>query len=41
MAREILDVEVEIRESLVTRHVGPKLRKPVRSFDPPVELLES
>ena len=40
MASEILDVEVEIRESLATRHVSPKLRKPVRSFDPTAELFE-
>ena len=40
MAREILDVVVEIREPLVTRHVGPKFQKPVRSFDPTAELLE-
>ena len=40
VASEILDVEVEIRESVVTRYVGPKLRKPVRSFDPIAELLE-
>ena len=41
MASGILNVEVEIRESLLTRHVGPKLRKPLRSFDRTVELLES
>ena len=40
VADEILDVEVEIRESVVTRYVGPNLRKPVRSFDPTAELLE-
>ncbi|GBE88164.1 predicted protein [Sparassis crispa] len=31
VANEILDVEVEIRESVVTRYVGPTLRKRARS----------
>ena len=39
-ARNILDVEVEIRESVVTRYVGPQLRKPALYFDPTVEVLE-
>ena len=40
IANRILDVEVEIRESVVIRYVGPRLRKSVRFFDPTAELLE-
>ncbi|RPA93384.1 hypothetical protein L873DRAFT_1815937 [Choiromyces venosus 120613-1] len=32
--------DVEIRESVVTRYISTKLRKPVRSTDPTAELLE-
>ena len=39
-ARNILDVEVEIRESVVTRYVGPQLQKPALCFDPTAEVLE-
>ena len=39
-ARNILDVEVEIRESVVTRYVGHQLRKHVPSNNPVAELLE-
>ena len=31
---DIADVEVEIRESVVTRSAGPKFLTPTRSFDP-------
>ncbi|KAG0129316.1 hypothetical protein HOY82DRAFT_652199 [Tuber indicum] len=40
VANKILDVEVEIRESVVTRYVGPQLLKPVRSIYPTASLLE-
>ena len=40
IANNILDVEVEIRESIVTHYTGPMLRKPVRSTDPTAQLLE-
>lgn len=39
-AHDILDVDVEIRESVVTRSVGPKLPKPAHSRDPNAEVLE-
>jgi len=40
ITNKIHDVEVEIRESVVTRYVGPPLEKPVDSHDPTAELLE-
>jgi len=39
-ANAILDVEVEIRESIVTRYVTPSLQKPANSHCPTAELLE-
>lgn len=39
-ASKILDVEVEIRESIVTRYAGPNLRKPAFFGDPTAELLD-
>lgn len=40
IANNIQDVEVEIRESVVTHYTGPMLRKPVRSTDPTAQLVE-
>ncbi|CUS13211.1 unnamed protein product, partial [Tuber aestivum] len=40
VANQILDVEVEIRESVVTRYSGPKLLKPAALDDPTAELRE-
>jgi len=40
VANSIHDVEVEIRESVVTRYIGPKLHKPVPPSDPTAQLLE-
>ncbi|PWW72935.1 hypothetical protein C7212DRAFT_359997 [Tuber magnatum] len=37
---QILDVEIEIRESIITRFAGPKFQKPGRGHDPLAELLE-
>ena len=37
---KIDDVEVEIRESMVTRYSGPPLQKPVPSINPIAELLQ-
>ncbi|RPB02767.1 hypothetical protein L873DRAFT_1841621 [Choiromyces venosus 120613-1] len=39
-ANKILDVEVEIRESIMTRYISPKLRKPIDSFYPTAQLLD-
>ncbi|PUU81841.1 hypothetical protein B9Z19DRAFT_970454 [Tuber borchii] len=36
----IHDVEVEIRESIVTRYVGPPLEKSVHSYNPMADMLE-
>jgi len=40
VANNIHDVEVEIRESVVTRYNGPRLLKPVHSFNPAAQLVE-
>jgi len=40
VANGIHDVEVEIRESVVTRYVGPKLEMPAPPSDPTAELVE-
>ncbi|CUS13210.1 unnamed protein product [Tuber aestivum] len=40
VANRILDVEVEIRESVVTRYSDPTLAKPAALGDPTAELLE-
>jgi len=40
LKRKIDDVEVEIRESMVTRYTGPPLEKPAPTYNPIAELLE-
>ncbi|RPB00467.1 hypothetical protein L873DRAFT_1805339 [Choiromyces venosus 120613-1] len=40
VANKILNVKVEIRESIMTRYISPKLQKSVHSFYPSAQLLD-
>ncbi|KAG0123145.1 hypothetical protein HOY82DRAFT_511576 [Tuber indicum] len=40
LVNDIVDVEVEIRESTVIHYIGPKLYRPLRSFHPTAQLVQ-